>query len=392
MQPTGKPERVQPSIALYFTDDPPERTPAMLRLGRQNIDIPAGATQYVVEDSLVLPVDVDVQAVQPHAHYLARDVRGTAILPDGTTRPLVVIKDWDFRWQQVYRYVTPLRLPRGTTVSMRYVYDNSDGNPRNTKRPPIRVQWGQRSSDEMGDLWIQVQPRDDRDLAALNRAFAEKMAAEDLVGTEARLRADPNDAALHDDAAMLYLQSGQSSQAVAHFRASLTLQPDSAAAHFNLGTALNVEGRLDEAAEEYGSALARRADYPQAHNNLGVLQLQRARFDDALTHFREAVRLQPDWPQALINLASLLAAAPSEAMRDPAAAVRLAERAVALTRRQDPNALDVLASSLAASGEFRRAVEAADAALALGPPPPLAAAIRERRDLYRNGRFYRMRG
>jgi len=54
-------------------------------------------------------------------------------------------------------------------------------------------------------------------------------------------------------------------------------------------------------------------------------------------------------------------------MRDPAAAVRFAERAVALTARQDPNVLDVLASAL-------------------------AAAIRERRDLYRSGRFYRLRG
>jgi tetratricopeptide (TPR) repeat protein len=391
MQPTGKAEKVQPSIGFYFTDDPPERTPAMLRLGRQNIDIPAGASQYVVEDSIVLPVDVDVQAVQPHAHYLARDVRGTATLPDGTTRPLVVIKDWDFRWQQVYRYVVPVRLPRGTTVSMRYTYDNSDANPRNTRRPPIRVQWGQRSSDEMGDLWIQVQPRDDRDLAVLERAFTEKMTAEDLVGTEARLRRDPNDAALHDDAAMLYLQSGKASAAVEHFRASLRLQPQSAAAHFNLGTALNVEGRLDEAAVEYRDALARRADYPQAHNNLGVLLLQRRRFDEALTHFREAARISPDWPQALTNLASLLAAAPSDAMRDPETAVRCAERAVALTGRQDPNALDVRASALASSGAFDGAVEAADAALALKPPPLLAAAIRERRDLYVKGQFYRLR-
>lgn len=391
MQPTGRAESVQPSIAFYFTDEPPERTPAMLRLGRQSIDIPAGASRYVIEDSIVLPVDVDVQAVQPHAHYLARDVRGTARLPDGTTRPLVVIKDWDFRWQQVYRYASPVRLPRGTTLAMRYTYDNSDANPRNTKRPPIRVQWGQRSSDEMGDLWIQVQPRDDHDLDALNRAFSGKMTAEDLVGTEARLRRDPTDAALHDDAAMLYLQSGKANAAVEHFRASLRLQPESAAAHFNLGTALNVEGRLDEAAVEYRAALERRADYPQAHNNLGVLLLQRGRFDEALTHFREAARISPDWPQALTNLAALLAGAPSDAMRDPPAAVRFAERAVALTGRQDANALDVLASALASAGAFDRAVEAADAALALKPTLPLASAIRERRDLYRNGLVYRLR-
>ena len=57
----------------------------MLRLGRQNIDIPAGDPRYTVTDSYVLPVDVEVQAVQPHAHYRLRDARGEATLPDGST-------------------------------------------------------------------------------------------------------------------------------------------------------------------------------------------------------------------------------------------------------------------------------------------------------------------
>src|SRR5262245_29652250 len=47
MQPSGKPELVAPSIGLYFGDDPPERTPVMLRLGRQNIDIRPGDSRYV---------------------------------------------------------------------------------------------------------------------------------------------------------------------------------------------------------------------------------------------------------------------------------------------------------------------------------------------------------
>src|SRR3954471_17989728 len=134
MQRWGKLEPVAPSIGLYFGEAAPTRTPAMLRLGRQNIDIPAGDAKYVVTDAYTLPVDVDVEAVQPHAHYRARDVRGIATLPDGSTRPLIDIADWDFRWQHVYRFVTPLRLPKGTVVSMRYTYDNSDDNPRNPQR------------------------------------------------------------------------------------------------------------------------------------------------------------------------------------------------------------------------------------------------------------------
>ncbi len=184
MRPSGKPESVAPSVGLYFSDAAPTRTPAMLRLGRQSIDIPAGQKEYTITDSYVVPVDVDVQAVQPHAHYRARDVRGEAVLPDGTVRPLIGIKDWDFRWQHVYRFATPLHFPKGTRLSMRYTYDNSAENPRNPDQPPKRARWGQRSSDEMGDLWIQVLTKDASELDRLISDFRPKVLAEDVIGYE----------------------------------------------------------------------------------------------------------------------------------------------------------------------------------------------------------------
>ena len=66
------------------------------------------------------------------------------------------IKDWDFRWQHVYREETPIALPKGTRLSMEYTYDNSPRTSRNPELPPARVFWGQRSRDEMGDLWFQL--------------------------------------------------------------------------------------------------------------------------------------------------------------------------------------------------------------------------------------------
>jgi hypothetical protein len=53
--PNGKLQSVQPAVALYFTEDPPERTPAMLRLGHQNLEIRPGDNHYVSSDSFVLP-------------------------------------------------------------------------------------------------------------------------------------------------------------------------------------------------------------------------------------------------------------------------------------------------------------------------------------------------
>ena len=61
------------------------------------------------------------------AHYLCRTMEGGAILPDGTAVPLLRINDWNFDWQDDYRYAEPIPLPEGTKVWMRYVYDNFRG-------------------------------------------------------------------------------------------------------------------------------------------------------------------------------------------------------------------------------------------------------------------------
>src|SRR6266851_9957935 len=174
LQPTGKPDSLQVTAGFYFTDAPPTRTPIGLRLGSETIDIPAGNDAWAIADRYQLPVDVDVLAVQPHAHNLARRMEATATLPDGSTRWLVAIDDWDFRWQDVYRYSAPIALPRGTTLAMRYTYDNSAANPRNPHHPPARVVWGQNTSDEMGDLWVQVIPQTRGDETVLSEDFRRK--------------------------------------------------------------------------------------------------------------------------------------------------------------------------------------------------------------------------
>jgi tetratricopeptide (TPR) repeat protein len=244
-----------------------------LRLGSQGIDIPPGEPRYVIRDSYVLPVDVQLLAIQPHAHYRARTIRGTATLPDGTSRLVMYIDDWDFRWQHVYREETPIPLPKGTRLSMEYTYDNSGSNPRNPELPPARVFWGQRSRDEMGDLWFQLLASNDADRARLNAEITAKMTGEDIVGYETMLKATPNDAELHDDVALLYLGLGFAANAVRHFQASAALKPESAAAHFNLGTALAQAGRFDASIKSFQDALARRPDYALAHGNLGRVLL-----------------------------------------------------------------------------------------------------------------------
>lgn len=325
LQPSGAVEQVLPEIGLYFSDRPPSRIPTILRLGSQSIEIPPGEPRYVIRDAYTLPVDADLLAVQPHAHYRAREIRGTAHLPDGTSRLVMHITDWDFRWQHVYREVTPIRLPKGTRLAMEYTYDNSADNVRNPQLPPAKVYWGQRSRDEMGDLWFQLLATNDRDRRLMSAQIATKMTVEDIAGYETMLRVDPKDAELHDDVALLYMGVGQMAQAVRHFEASVALKPDSASARFNLGTALAHAGLLDESVAAFRAALARNAGYALAHANLGQVLLAQGKTGDALKHLQEAVRLDAANPRALLGLAEAYAASGSIDL-----AIETIERAVKL--------------------------------------------------------------
>ena len=307
MPPTGAAEDVWPEIGFYFTERLPQRIPTILRLGSQGIDIPAGEPRYVIRDSYVLPVDAQLLAIQPHAHYRAREIRGLATFPDGTSKLVMHIEDWDFRWQHVYREETPIPLPKGTRLSMEYTYDNSASNVRNPELPPARVFWGQRSRDEMGDLWFQLLANNDADRARMGAEITAKMTGEDIVGYETMLKVTPNDAELHDDVAVLYLGLGFAANAVRHFQASATIKPESAAAHFNLGTALAQAGRFDDSIKSFRDALSRRPDYALAHGNLGRVLLVKGDVAEALKHFQEAVRLDPNNPQNLLGLAEALA-------------------------------------------------------------------------------------
>jgi len=115
-----------------------------------------------------------------------------ATLPDGITRPLLWIKNWDFNWQDVYRYKSPVRLPAGTTVTMKWVYDNSVDNPVNPTQPPRLVTFGQRTSDEMSELWFQVYPRRGADRDRLVKSLAASIQDQNLAGYEAMIAANPD--------------------------------------------------------------------------------------------------------------------------------------------------------------------------------------------------------
>jgi tetratricopeptide (TPR) repeat protein len=333
---SGEPQVVRPRVAPYFTDTPPARTPIDFKLGSKSIDIPAGVAAYAVEDRFTLPVDVQLLSIYPHAHYLAKEMRVTAARPDGTTSDLLWIRDWDFHWQDQYRYQPPPALPRGTTIVMRYVYDNSAANRHNPRPSPTRVRFGPQSSDEMGDLWLRLLPATIADANTLARAYRDHELTTDIALGEQNVAAAPQDAQWHSRLGASYLEAGRVADATRELQEALRLAPDQADAHNNLGSLLQRQGNIDEALPHFEAALGLEPDSDlvqlnlanaldaagltaeaiphferaiainpaaaEAYNNLGVALGSLGRVEEAIARFRAALEIKPDYDDARKNL------------------------------------------------------------------------------------------
>ncbi len=185
---TGKASRDQSAMALYFAEGEVERTVDALWMSEMNLDIEPGDRRYERHLSLELPVDVQLIDVSPHMHYIGKSAKVVATLPDGTERPLIHIPAWDFRWQNVYTFRQPVELPAGSRIDAWYQWDNSADNPANPSNPPVPVEWGLQSSDEMGELYMTYvadSADDEAEMQAAMLAAAARMMAGDQVSAAA---------------------------------------------------------------------------------------------------------------------------------------------------------------------------------------------------------------
>ncbi|HUB32945.1 MAG TPA: tetratricopeptide repeat protein [Bryobacteraceae bacterium] len=287
LHPTGKPEQARPAIGIYFTDKPPTHFPLLVQLENDAaLRIPAGVRDFPVSDDFRLPMDVDVLAVYPHAHYLGKLLEAYATLPDGTRKWLIRIPDWDLNWQSVYYYRQPVMLPKDAVISMRYHYDNSVANVRNPNHPPRLVMGGNRSVDEMAHLWLQVLPRGagDRRLE-LQEALMRH-----------RLEKYPNDFAANFNLGALSLARLNVAGAVGMLENAVRLDPARPDAHNMLGAALARVGRVPEAIVQLRMALAERPDFVNARLNLAGALIRAGHMDEALENYRLALAAAPGDP------------------------------------------------------------------------------------------------
>ncbi len=356
LKPTGRPEAVQVSLGLHFTNTPPSESAVMLRLASRTIDIPAGAREYEVVDSYVLPVDVRVLSIYPHAHYLATRMTVVAKMRDGATRGLLHIANWDFNWQDDYAYRRPVDLPRGATIVMTYTYDNSAENSHNPHSPTRRVVFGPETTDEMGELLVRLLPKNRGHLPILRADVARKVTETDAAGEEKRIAEHPDDYDTRNALGVHYVRLGRQEDATAQFQAALALAPDHAVSHYNLAVIALQQGRADESYAHFRRALASRPDYVEALTNLGVLYERLGRADEAAAHFRQAIALNADHVAAHNNLAVLL-----RHRGDLEGAIRHFEELRRL-RPMNPATLDALAAAYMEAGRLQDALDTARAA------------------------------
>lgn len=187
--PSGKAEEEASTVALYFADKPPVQRFTGIQVppvfgALSGINIPAGKKDYSIESSFTLPVDVKGFGVSAHAHYLAKDFKLTATLPDGKTKTLLTIPDWDFAWQEQYAFQSFEPLPKGTKLHAKITYDNSADNPQNPTNPPKRVRWGRESTDEMGSMTLMVVAAKEEDFPKLQNAYRQHI-RENFLGERA---------------------------------------------------------------------------------------------------------------------------------------------------------------------------------------------------------------
>jgi len=294
MRPGDKPELVQSSLGLFFSDRPPAKEAFKIILDAPTLDIPADEANYIATDSFTLPVDVAAYAIFPHAHYLGKDLQGFATLPDGSKKWLLRIKQWDFDWQGDYRFKEPVLLPKGSVLTMQFSYDNSTGNLRNPNHPPRRVLFGPQTTDEMGELWIQAVPKSRAEFKLLAEAYSAKELNKIVQTSLHKLKLNDRDAAAHLQLGKALIPMQRIPEALEHFQAAAEIEPTNDQPHYFMGVASRLQRDVRRAKQELELALQLNPENYKTHGNLAHIYLEQGDVARAEYHFQNALRINPE--------------------------------------------------------------------------------------------------
>ncbi len=274
--------------------------------------------------------------------------------------PASYLLDRDGRLAAIYRGRLDLEaLPRDVA--------NLDASPArlHAASAPLPGRWIAKLPDP--DPRELARPFKDRHPEDVERYLRLALKEQPAASTDAGLGEE--EAALRLALAESIVKQGRQEDAVEHLERAIKLDPEFGRAHFVLAGLLRTTGRREEAIRHYLRAVEIDPEDAESHHGLGVTLRTAGRPAEALRHLADAARLRPEWPAPLIPMVWMLVAAEPDDAR-ALEAVRLARRAVELTRSQNPVALDTLAAAYAAAGRLEEAVatarEAVERARALG--------------------------
>lgn len=146
--PNGKATTDQVKIGLIFAKEPPRNEVHVAAVAQPRLNIPPGDANHVETKRQVIPLNMNITAFMAHMHVRGKSFKYELTTPDGKTETLLDIPRYDFNWQLQYDYAQPKFIPRGSTMTITAVFDNSSGNPANPD-PSKTVRWGDQTYDEM---------------------------------------------------------------------------------------------------------------------------------------------------------------------------------------------------------------------------------------------------
>jgi tetratricopeptide (TPR) repeat protein len=208
---------------------------------------------------------------------------------------------------------------------------------------------------------------------------------------EAALKINPDYLVTYNNLGLALCQAGRYAEAVERYKNALKVSPSDAGTRNNLGVAMVDLGRIEEAIEQYKTVLQEKPDSAETHYNYANALMIQKRWREAAQQYQLAVEFKPTFTDALCDYALLLATCEEASVRNGAKAVTLAQRAVELTKDEDPSILDVLAAAHAEAGRFREAVQAARQALNLAKAQnrmAFADVLQTKLQLYESGKPY----
>jgi mono/diheme cytochrome c family protein len=116
--------------------------------------IPPYMADYTIESELAITQDISINGFYPHMHVRGKSAEYTVRYPDGRTQLLLEVPRYRFDWQERYVLAQPLKIPKGSLLKYRAVFDNSASNRLNPS-PDKEVFWSEQSWDEMSLGWIE---------------------------------------------------------------------------------------------------------------------------------------------------------------------------------------------------------------------------------------------